>query len=200
MGDHVVPSPREAGWLLIEPLLTEEACAAVIPPDEYARIAAIPSPARRREMLSWRALLYGKMGHIPISYAPCGAPELPAGRGYIGVSHSHTHVALCWSPAAPCAIDIEDEGRNFAKVASRYLTPGEQVLNLHPAWLCIAWSAKECLYKLARRRELDLLRDLQLLEVEFEGDHAGKIIGRLLDRRHTLHFRRVACDWVVWSR
>ena len=38
------------------------------------------------------------------------------------------------------------------------------------------WCAKETLYKYARRRELDLLRDLRVLSLDAE---AGRIVGSI---------------------
>lgn len=189
---------EDGKWLRIEPLREEADTLMQVSESDRRRAAGFSSPQRRLEFLSWRALLYRELGMQPISYAPCGAPELPEGKGFIGVSHSRRHVALCYSPSAPCAVDIESGERDFSRVRTRYLTPEEQHLSTHPAFECIAWCAKECLYKLARRRELELLRDLQLIRIEFDGDDSGRIEARLLDRICTLHFRHISGDWAVW--
>jgi phosphopantetheinyl transferase len=189
----------EGGWLRIEPLALEHETLPLVSEEDRRRAAELTSPERRRETLAWRALLYRELGMIPITYAPCGAPELPQGEGFIGVSHSRTQVALCYCPQAPCAVDIEREDRHFERIKSRYLTSSEQQLSHHPAYLCIAWCAKECLYKLARRRELDLLRDLQLLKIQFTTPEQGAIECRLLDQYFTLNFRHIDPEWAVWK-
>ena len=66
----------------------------------------------------------------------------------------------------PCAVDIESETRNFGRVIARYMTPCERRLSESALWPAVAWCAKEALYKYAGRRELDLLRDLRLLEAD----------------------------------
>lgn len=188
----------DGGWLLIEPLMEEESAWKEVGLEERLQASTFSSPTRRREFLSWRALLHRKLGPMSISYAPCGAPELPLGMGYIGVSHSQQCVALRYSPQEICAVDIESSKRNFSRIKDRYLTPEEQHLTAHPAFGCIAWCAKECLYKLARRRELDLLRDLQLLEICFETAESGWLMGRLLNQTYRLAFRKFKEEWVVW--
>ena len=40
----------------------------------------------------------------------------------------------------------------------------------------VVWCAKETLYKLARRRGLDLLRDLAIERIDFA---AGEVVGRI---------------------
>lgn len=189
---------EDGGWLRVEPLLDEDEALRRVSDSDRRYAATLTSPARRRELLSWRALLYEELGPVAISYAPYGAPMLPEGVGFIGVSHSRERVAVRYSPKAPCALDIEGAERNFQRVVQRYLTPEEQRLSDHPAYLCIAWCAKESLYKLAQRRELELLRDLTLAAIHFDSAESGTISARLLERLYTLHFCRIGSDWLVW--
>lgn len=154
----------------IGPLLEETEAARLVTEEDRQQAAAFASARRRREFLSWRAFLYRELGTpVGIAYEASGAPRLtnrtllPL---HIGVSHCRTHAAVCWSESR-CAMDIELIGRNFEKVRSRYLSPGEESLCTRPDWLCIAWCAKECLYKLAGEQGLDLLRDLHLHAASF---------------------------------
>lgn len=185
--------------LWIEPIASEEELLPRVSEADRRRVAAFASPNRRRESLAWRALLYRQLGEIEVTYDDSGAPRFPHGRGFIGVSHTRNRVALCYSPVARCAVDMESSDRNFERVADRYLTPGEQDLSSHPAWLCIAWCAKECLYKLADRRALDLLRDLHLSEVCFnQAGDGGELRGQLLKEEQILRFCALPDGWVVW--
>lgn len=191
---------QEGGWLCIEPLAEEtESLLGRVTPQDRCLAAKIASPTRRRETLAWRALLYRELGMQPITYAPCGAPLLPEGKGFIGVSHSRHSVALCYSPTHPCAVDIESSERNFERLITRFLTPEEQQLSRHPAFPCIAWCAKESLYKLARRRELNLLSDLQILAITFANSDSGRLECLLKGEEHSLNFRRFGHEWVVWK-
>ena len=113
------------------------------------------------------------------------------------MSHSRDQVAVRWSLSAPCAVDIECPGRNFAGVADRYLNAGERMLGGDCAeWLCIAWCAKECLYKLGRECGADLLRDIRL--TAFDPD-AGMLAGSLRGRIYSLQTSLFGSDRAVWN-
>ena len=186
------------GWLCVEPLWPEELAAGAVTEADRTAAAGFASARRRREFLSWRAVLYRELGHpVQVTYDPSGAPRLPAGEGFVGVSHSRGQVAVRWSPSNPCAVDIESPERDFEKVAARYLTAEERALGGACAeWLCIAWCAKECLYKLGRERGADLLRDIRL--IDYRPDE-GTITGSIRGRTCCLHTARFGCDRAVWN-
>lgn len=199
---------NRSDWLRIEPLRTESGAAAAVT-EADRRAAAAFAPRRRQEFLSWRALLYEALGRpAALAYSPVGAPQLPEGEGHIGVSHSRTQVAVRYAAAAPCAVDIESPERNFDRVLPRYLTEREQRLSAAAAWPCIAWCAKETLYKLAGR-PADLLHDLELEELlpVTDADRErwrplvpqGRIAAQCCGRSCTLLYAQAGPDWAVWS-
>lgn len=191
-----------AGWLCVEPLWPEDRAAEAVTDADRMLSGRFASPHRRREFLTWRAVLYRELGRpAAVAYDAVGAPQLPGGEGFVGVSHGREQVALRWSAQGRCAVDIESADRHFERVVPRYLTPGERALGgLFADWLCVAWCAKECLYKLAGERRLDLLRDLHLTAFEpFPAGEEGRLTGRVRDQVLRLHFARFGSDWAVWS-
>ena len=56
------------------------------------------------------------------------------------------------------------------------MTAGERALSDDGRLGALLWCAKETLYKLARRRGLDLLRDLAIERIDFA---AGEVVGRV---------------------
>lgn len=147
-------------------------------PDEIARAEGYAA-SRRREFLAWRALLRRELGRdLRIGYDELGAPRLENRPLCISVSHARGFVAVAVSERR-CAIDIESFDRNFLRVADHYLSPGERLLSDDPHWLCVAWSAKECLIKYAGHGGLDLIRDLHLLRVD---SRRGIVEARLEDQ------------------
>ncbi len=162
--------------LIVEPPMAEREAAAWTTPEERAAAAAF-APARRREFLAWRAVVRRELGRdVRIGYAATGAPQLPDGQAHISVSHCPGRVAVLLA-GGRCAVDIEPAARNFERAAPRYLTPDERMLSADPAWLAVAWCAKEALYKYAGRPSLDLLRDLRLEEGERCTDGCGAVAG-----------------------
>lgn len=124
---------------------------------------------RAAERSAWRAVVREKLGSdIEISYNPLGAPVLPDGRGYIGVSHTHGAalpyrngrqtkklyetgwIAVVWSPT-PCAVDIEPKGREIssetlARMAG-YVGNGVSLGPVNSLGPLEKWCALEAVYK-----------------------------------------------------
>lgn len=156
--------------LYIEPPQTEEETSAWTTADEASQAAAFRNERRRREFLTWRAIVRRELGRdTRIAYDELGAPSLPDGEAYVAVSHCSGRVAVCLSPNR-CAVDIERADRDFSRAAERFLTPDEAALSSDPRWPGLVWCAKETLYKYARRRNLDLLRDLRIVSVRPSSD------------------------------
>lgn len=131
---------------------------------------------RRREYLTWRAIVRRELGtDVGIAYDAAGAPVVDRDGVHIGVSHCRGWVAVCISDA-PCAVDIELVSRNFSRAVPRYMSSAEQALSDDPLLPAVVWCAKETLYKYAGRPGLDLLRDLHVESVDFA---AGTVVGRI---------------------
>lgn len=164
--------------LLIEPPMTIAAANAWATLEERQRAETFGSERRRREFLTWRAIIRRELGHdIRIAYNEVGAPVLPDGEAFIAVAHCADRVAVCLSPNR-CAVDIECADRDFTRAASRFLTPSEAVLADDPHWPGFVWCAKETLYKYAGRRNLDFRKNLRIVSADLA---AGRIIGRIGD-------------------
>lgn len=162
--------------LFIEPPMTEAEAAARVTPGERAAAQEFLRERRRREFLTWRAVVRRELGDdVPIAYDETGAPVVPGREVHIGVSHCPGRVAVCISEA-PCAVDVEPESRDFSRAAPRYMSPSEQALSGDPLLPAAVWCAKEALYKYARRPGLDLLHDLRVEAVDFA---AGTVAGRI---------------------
>ena len=166
--------------LYIEPPQTEEETSAWTTDEEVAQAAAFRNERRRREFLTWRAIVRRVLGcHTRIAYDELGAPSLPDGEAYVAVSHCSGRVAVCLSPNR-CAVDIERADRDFSRVAARFLTPDEAALSTDPRWPGLVWCAKETLYKYARIPALDLLHDLSVERIGLpDGEAAGFVAARI---------------------
>ena len=85
---------------------------------------------------------------------------------YISVSHSAERVAVMFSHTR-CGVDIEAIDRNFARVASRYITPEERATAeadfAEGVFEAVVWSAKEAIYKYGNTQGVDFTADLLLV-------------------------------------
>lgn len=164
--------------LFIEPPMTEAEAAAWTTPGERIAAQEFLRERRRREFLTWRAVVRRELGgDVRIAYNEAGAPVVRGREVHIGVSHCRDRVAVCISDA-PCAVDIESESRDFSRAAPRYMSPVEQRLSDDPLLPAAVWCAKETLYKYAGRPGLDMLCDLHVEAVDFG---AGVVVGRIGD-------------------
>ena len=164
--------------LFVEPLLSEVELLALSSEEERCMVAGFGSERRRRESLMWRHIVRRELGDdVRIGYNENGAPQLLNRNEYIGVSHSADFVAVIISTER-CAVDIERLGRNFERVAARYIRPEEQTLSRDERLAAVLWSAKEALYKYSEESGLDFLRDVRVLEVDFE---RAAILGQIKD-------------------
>ena len=163
----LLPTPR----LLIEPPMTIAAANAWATLEERQRAETFGNERRRREFLTWRAIVRRELGRdIRIAYDEVGAPVLPDGEAFIAVAHCADRVAVCLSPNR-CAVDIECADRDFTRAASRFLTPSEAVLADDPRWPGFVWCAKEALYKYAGGRHLDFREDLRIVSADLAAGH-----------------------------
>lgn len=109
--------------LFIEPPMDEAGVAGWVTSDELAEARRFVREGRRREYLTWRAVVRRELGaDVRIAYDAAGAPVVDRDGVYVGVSHCRGRVAVCLSDI-PCAVDIEPETRDFSRAAPRYMSP-----------------------------------------------------------------------------
>lgn len=145
---------------------------------DLAFVEQFSSASRRCEVLSWRAIVRRELGNgVEISHDEYGAPKVktPNTIYNISVSHCRDRVAVLFSEDV-CAVDIEQIGRDFRKVASRYLSDEEQTIAERYGLYAEMWCAKEALYKYYKKGHLDLVRDVAISEYE-RGVLYGSILG-----------------------
>ncbi len=119
------------------------------------------SDSRRLEWIAVRALLHA-MGEdaTHIIYADNGAPLLDNSGKCISISHTRGYVCVALSDTERIGVDIERITNRVERVRSRFVREDEDVAAL-PQML-VAWSAKESVYKLIQRAEVDFKEHLRI--------------------------------------
>lgn len=162
--------------LILEAPMSGEQAAAWVTDSEVAVARAFGSEQRRSEYLGWRAVVRRELGvDAQIAYNALGAPIVTNREVHLSVAHCRGRIAVCISDCR-CAVDVEPEGRDFSRAASRYLTAAERELSSDPLLSALVWCAKEALYKYAGREGLELLDDLCIERIDIP---AGRITGRI---------------------
>lgn len=135
--------------------------------EEYlSQLEDIHTEHRRREWLASRVLLQTLLGRpARIAYHPNGAPYLPDSSLYISISHTKGYAAILLQEHPAAGIDIEYRSDRVLKIRSRFMNPEEEASldREHEAeHLLLHWCAKETLFKMIGREEVDFLNHLHV--------------------------------------
>jgi len=150
--------------IFIEKIASEDILRNNATTEDITFVEQFSNAKRRCEVLAWRAIVRRELGaKAVIFYDEYGAPKVDNPNKYISVSHSKEYVAV-YIADGPCAIDIESANRDFCRVASRYLSIQEQQIAKEYDIFAEMWSAKEALYKYYKKGNLDLVRDISIID------------------------------------
>ena len=129
--------------------MTEDAAALPVPPEDLSRYH---SASRLRERLTAYALLREMTGRadLVIDHDETGRPLVDGWN--ISISHTRGWAALIQSRSKAVAVDIEFFSDRVSRVRDRFIRPDEDGDSL--ACQLINWSAKETVYKLLGRENL----------------------------------------------
>lgn len=137
-------------------------CDMLVTAQDVASASRFQNDRRRREHLAWRRIVRRELGkNTTIDYNAVGAPVVDTSNTHISVSHGADMVAVAIADEM-VGVDIEALDRNFDRVKSRYMSDMEMTLSDHKDWAAMVWSAKEAIYKLYGRREVDLMDDIHI--------------------------------------
>ena len=125
-------------------------------------------PDKKLEFMAGRMLCKTVLHQLKISEQPIyrneyGKPQIPNSEYDISLSHTENYIALTIGYQLNVGIDIEKPKAKMAKVAPRLYTEEEMAYcqnNL--VYFSKVWSAKEVLYKLFMKRELDFREHLHV--------------------------------------
>lgn len=154
-------------------------CDRLITAQDVASASRFQNDKRRREHLAWRRIVREELGtNVAIDYNAVGAPTVDTPNIYISVSHGADMVAVAIADEA-VGVDIEAVERNFDRVKSRYMSDVESALDDNHDWAAIVWSAKESIYKLYGRREVDLMDDIHITAYNPETMELHAMVGNV---------------------
>jgi 4'-phosphopantetheinyl transferase EntD len=125
-------------------------------------------PEKKLEFMAGRLLCKTVLHQLEISDLPIfrnqyGKPEIPDSDYNISLSHTENYIALSIGYKLDVGIDIEKPKAKMAKVAPRLYTEEEMAYCQDELiYISKVWSAKEVLYKLFMKRELDFKENLNV--------------------------------------
>jgi len=125
--------------------------------------------SRKKQWLAYRLLIRELLepDEFPVEYDASGKPFLAGSDFHISVTHTDDLAAVIISRYARVGIDMEKIKPRIEKVREKFLNPEESSSigkERELEQLTLAWCAKEALYKLYGRRNLDF-RDNMMVEI-----------------------------------
>ena len=176
-------------------------------PEEEAQYESFKSEVRKKQWLSYRALLKTMLGQEigSIQYDTFGKPYLKNGP-LISITHSGEYSAIIASKTNQVGIDIEPLKDRIHRITAKFLTPEEDKsigdIN-RTEKLYIAWGAKEALYKLYGKPEVEFQRDIFIQPFDYLCSGNGKCIAEMKTpegaAKYDISYEKIAGNMLVYT-
>ncbi len=174
--------------------------------EEQERYDCFGNDLRRLHWLSYRNLLKELIPpeeYSHVIYDDCGKPYMENNLHFLSVAHSGKFSAAIVSKRKQVGIDIEMIHPKIEKVVSKFLseTEKEQITEKDRLeQLFIHWAAKEALYKLYGRKELDFKVNMFINPFSYaeKGELIAAIKNEEMDRNFNLHYEKIENYMMVY--
>ena len=177
------------------------------PADEMEEISFIGSESMRKQRLAVRALLNALFEEkVYLSHHDNGKPYLENNPVNISITHTEKYVAVILHEEQDCGIDIESLDRDFSAVEKKALSEDE-IEDLEDdkrnEQLAIYWCAKEAIFKLLSRYNVDFAEQIEVERFRPRGE--GELEATFIDKNEDeeefdleyMTFDRHVLVWVV---
>ena len=148
--------------------------------DDIRRLNTFKNLNRKIESLSVRALLQQMTRHNAriVYHKYSRKPYLDDNSYNISVSHSHKYTTILLNKDKQVGIDIEYMTHNIERVAHKFINKKEVITKnpkIRREHLYIHWCAKEALYKICDKEDLNFHENLTIkpFEVDIDGGITG---------------------------
>ena len=191
-------------WQITE---TEEELTrlSATPTDEMEEISFIKSESLRKQRLAVRALLNALFDEkVYLSHHDNGKPYLENNPVNISITHTENYVAVILHEEEDCGIDIESLDRDFSAVEKKALS-AEEIEDLEEEkrneQLAIYWCAKEAIFKLLSRYNVDFAEQIEIERFRPRGE--GELEATFIDKNEDeqefdLEYMTVDRHVLVW--
>ncbi len=174
-------------------------------PQDEKLFSSITNEQRQREWLSTRLLTQMMLEEdVSIVYEPTGKPFIFNSEWDISITHKKEFVGIVLGKNKRVAVDIEKLTTRLDKVFDYYMRPEELeslARNHRNFQLHLFWCAKECLVKIANRKDLRVLEDMYVHPIH---PRKNMFVAEVREENimipYTFHYERLSNDYVVvWT-
>jgi hypothetical protein len=171
---------------------------------EKARLASFRSNSRKLEWLSVRALIKSMRGPgAKITYNAENKPFINDGESNISISHSRNLTAILVSRDKRVGIDLEYMSGKINKLGHKFLNVNETLTENSAKkkfHLYLHWCAKEALYKVIDKQDVNFKEGITILpfEPEDNGFIRGHIVNSIGEEEFDLEYLHHDNYALVW--
>lgn len=172
---------------------------------EKARLASFRSLSRKLEWLSVRALIRSMKGQdARITYNSDNKPFLNNGEWSISISHSRNLTAILVSKDKRVGIDLEYMSGKISRLGDKFVNEREKITTepkQKKFHLYLHWCAKEALYKLIDKQDVNFREGITILPFEpsDSGFMRGHIVNSVGEEEFDLEYLYHENYALVWS-
>ena len=203
-----INASTQLGIWKIEETADELRTRARLTPEEADLYITFKNETRRKQWLSYRILLNEMLpAGVPLLvYNEFGKPALKECNLFLSISHSGEYAVTIISKTDPVGIDIERIADRIERIKCRFLVPEEeqQITETNRLEkLYIYWGAKESLYKIYGRPEVELQRDIFIDPFDYLCSGKGQCSGRMKtpegEESYTVFYESIAGYMLVYA-
>lgn len=172
---------------------------------EKAKLASFRSVNRKLEWLSVRALIRTMKGEdARIIYNAENKPFLKGGEYSISISHSRDLTAILISKGKRVGIDLEYMSGKISSLGYKFLNEEEEITEdqeMNKFHLYLHWCAKEALYKMCNKQDVDFKNGLTIFpfKPEDQGFMKGRVVNSVGEEEFDLEYLHHENYALVWS-
>ena len=178
-------------------------------PDQNERemLAGFKNETRKRQWLSTRILIRNMFadGLVKVSYESSGKPLMISPGGFISISHSGCFAAVMYDAERPVGVDIERLQTRIENVSCKFLS-AEEAENIDAGnrvqHLVTIWAAKEAVYKLTGKSNIEFDRDIKIGQFVplNQGAFAGTVRDNGISRDFRFRYSLIEDYVLVWVK
>lgn len=173
--------------------------------DEFIKLDSFKNLSRKLEWLSVRNLINNLLPeNNRIIYNSENKPFLKGNTYNISISHSYNLTSIFLSRSKRVGIDLELMSHKISTLSHKFINSQEMVTSnpeMRRYHLYIHWCAKEALYKICDKQDINFKENLTIFP--FEPGEKGTIKGRVLNKRGVedfiLKYTKYKDYAIVWT-
>jgi len=171
---------------------------------DLVTVESFKNHKRKLEWLSVRTLLKEMLGKdSKIVYGPERKPYLHNNEYNISISHSNNLTSILMSKKKRVGLDLEFMTTKILRIADKFLRP-EELENIHKNQelyhLYLHWCAKEALYKICDKVDINFVTNLNIESFcpKEDGLMFGTVNNSYMNERFTLNYFTLKNYSIVW--